>query len=335
VPELGQTRVLSERSAADTGVPFVLGVERRYPLHLSAALPALARLYAHACVDVWDPETTVDVGAIKALTDGSAQPAAAAWAWASWREYRGITESGALLVRMCIESEREPEVKYLLTTRGQTSALAAEACWAVASALGHPAESGRTGPPSRRRTARALLHAGVSPDAAFIGHVVLGDAVTAAWWEAVLAASGREPISAVARRLLVDRRRMADFGRAYVEARLPALDEAQRAALATVVIAAVAEMRTRPELPEDLHETEGSGLGVPSLESLRVSVAAAVADVVSVLGGLGLSLPPVPPVPALPPVPPVAPVPSLPPVSPPPVPSVSSPPTDAVPGRSP
>jgi hypothetical protein len=134
----------------------------------------------------------------------------------------------------------------------------------------------------------------VSPDAAFVAHVLLGDSVAAAWWEAVLAASGHEAVSAVAQRLFLDRRRMADFGCAYVSARLPTLDDGQRAAVAFAIAELVTDVLVRPELPpvaEAAVVAAAAALGLPPVDVARRSVAAAVADVVSVLGRLGLAVP--------------------------------------------
>jgi hypothetical protein len=293
---------LSERAAADPTVAFSLGVEQRYPLRLAPELPALARLYADACGDPWDPEELVDTAALaRVATDPGAAVAARTWAWAAQREYRGITESNALLVRMCIETAREPELKYLLTTRAQTRALAAEACWSVASALAAGDEEGAGGgagsggvtssggaPGSADHTARALLHARVSADAAFIGHVLVGDSVGAAWWRAV-AGSDNAAVSVVGARLLRDRERMVAFGWAYVEARMPGFDDASLGAVSDAVADLVSDALEHTDLPPDGRD-HAVALGAPPVGDARRAALDAVADTVEGLRTRGMPI---------------------------------------------
>jgi hypothetical protein len=273
-PEAIQPR--TEAAAVRPGVVFELGTEQRYPLDLVSRSATIRQLYLDASADRWDPETDVDLAELADLTgvseDGiengaekgteAAQRRAGALVWShrAWLEYRGIRESEAALVRMCVERDREVDAKYFLTARGTAKALAAEACWMVAERLGGyrdtPGSPVLTGL-LRDNVARRGLHVDVDPDAFFFAHFVLGDSIDLALWRAYAAERpAREPLAVPQRgfdwmieRLVAAKARHAEFGWAYAEARALALTPEARHAVEANLTAVLAQERAGLRTP--------------------------------------------------------------------------------------
>jgi hypothetical protein len=205
----------------------VLPEEQRYPLDLTSHLTDVRRLYEEAARDRWDPEVDVDLTGVGAgLSPEARRAGALVWSHRAWLEYRGIGESEAALVRLCIERDREVDAKYLLTARGAAKALAAEACWLVAEHLGGyvdgPGDSSLAGL-LRDRIARRLLHAEVDPDAFVVGQFVVAESIDCACWRTSLEATTDPALRSLLDRLVRAKERHVAFGWAYAATRLPAL----------------------------------------------------------------------------------------------------------------
>ncbi len=269
------------------------------------------QLYLDATADRWDPETDIDLtGFGDGATEAQRRSGALVWSHRAWLEYRGIGESETALVRMCLERDREVDVKYLLSARGTAKALAAEACWMVAEHLGGYLDT--PGSPVlagllRDRLARRGLHAEVDPDAFVVAHFVLGDTIDLALWQAAADEPGdHEGLRALIARLVAAKARHAAFGWAYAEARLLQITDGQRAAVEANLTAvlerergglrAVAGLadRGRDPFTDELvvaHDTAaGADLGATSNERTARALNAAVYEVRSGLARLGISL---------------------------------------------
>jgi hypothetical protein len=263
---------MRETEAARADVAFVLPTEQRYPLRLAPAVGDLARIYREGLRDPWDPEDLVDVAALRSLGTGGgrsrqrADAGALAWSFAAWVEFAGITETDTILVRLCLESDREAEAKYLLTSRAQARALAAECCWLVASGFGAYREAPASVPLAgvlRRRVGRRMLHASVPADAIVFGHLLLAQAAETAWWEAAEAQvdgagdHGRA-VGVVIARLVRDKQRLLEFGRVYAERRAGLLRADEREAVAEAVGELAAEERRGLRCPSLLSALDGA-----------------------------------------------------------------------------
>ncbi len=228
--------------------PCVLPEEQRYPLDLTSRLADVRSLYEEAARDRWDPEdvdiSTVGVG----LSEDARRAGALVWSHRAWLEYRGIAESEAALVRLCVERDREVDAKYLLTARGADKALAAEACWLVAERLGGyvdgPGNSALAGL-LRDRLARRLLHAEVDPDAFMVGQFVLAETIDLALWRSSQAVTTQPALTALIERLVRSKERHVAFGWAYAGARLSAAvgEPARRRAVENAAAAVLAAER--------------------------------------------------------------------------------------------
>lgn len=303
----------TEASALIPGRATEMPVEQRYPLDLVSRLGDVRQLYLDASADRWDPETDIDLSGLGSeATEVQRAAGALVWSHRAWLEYRGIGESEAALVRMCLERDREVDIKYLLTARGTAKALATEACWMVAEHLGGYLET--PGSPVlagllRDRVARRGLHADVDPDAFVAAHFVLGDTIDLALWRAALDAAGtgrHDGVRGLIARLVTAKTRHAAFGWAYAEARLPRLDLDQRAAVEANLTAALARERGglrvvagladrgRDRFTDDLvaavDSTAAAGLGGADNARMAGALDEAVDEVRSGLARLGISL---------------------------------------------
>ncbi len=292
------------------GEPLALPEEQRYPLDLTSRLVDVRRLYEEAARDRWDPED-VDLATVGSGVSAAARRAGAlVWSHRAWLEYRGIAESEAALVRLCLERDREVEAKFLLTARGAAKALAAEACWLVAEHLGGyvagPGDSSLAGL-LRDRVARRLLHADVDPDAFVVAHFVVAESIDGALWRASGAATSDPVLAGLVSRLLAAKERHVAFGRAYADVRLPrvAADpgrvRAVEEAVAGVLAAERAGLRLAPLLPDDgtasaalrdaVDVAATAGLGTADGATLVAALDTAVADAAGHLAAFGITIP--------------------------------------------
>jgi hypothetical protein len=291
--------------------PCVLPEEQRYPLDLTSRLADVRRLYEEAARDRWDPED-VDLSTVgTGVSEPARRAGALVWSHRAWLAYRGIAESEAALVRLCVERDREVDAKYLLTARGADKALAAEAGWLVAERLGGyvdgPGDSALSGL-LRDRVARRLLHAGVDPDGVVVAQFVLSDSIELALWRASRAVTTQPALVALIDRLAGATERHVAFGWAYAAARLPAVvaDPVRRRAVeeaaAAVLVAERAGRRVAHRLADgtaasaaladavDVAAAAGHGTapGVVLVDAME----AAIADVAARLSALGITIPP-------------------------------------------
>jgi hypothetical protein len=290
---------------------FVLPEEQRYPLDLTSRLADVRRLYEEAAGDRWDPETDVDLSAVgTGLDDAARRAGALVWSHRAWLEYRGIAESEAALVRLCLERGREVDAKYLLTARGADKALAAEACWLVAERLGGyvdgPGDSALAGL-LRDRVARRFLHAEVDPDAFVVGQFVLAESIDLAVWRASAAVTTEPALASLLARLLKTKERHLAFGWAYAEARLPAVAadpvraQAVADAAAAVLAAERAGLRVAAGLADGTADSAAlaaavdtaaaAGLGTAPGAALVAALESAAGDVAVRLADLGIPFP--------------------------------------------
>jgi len=305
---LAGTAVPGVAPAADE--PCVLPEEQRYPLDLTSRLADVRRLYEEAAGERWDPED-VDLSAVGAGLAGDARRAGAlVWSHRAWLEYRGIAESEAALVRLCVERDREVDAKYLLTARGAAKALAAEACWLVAEQLGGyvdgPGDSALAGL-LRDRVARRLLHAGVDPDAFVVGQFVLAESIDLALWAAARAATTEPALASLIDRLVRAKERHVAFGWAYAGARLPsvAADRARVRAVEQVAASVLAAERAGLRVAAGLADgapgsvalvaavdvAAAAGLGTAANAEQAAVLEGAVAGVAARLAPFGITIP--------------------------------------------
>jgi len=226
--------------AAITRIP----VEYRFPLHLEPSVETVWGLYGEAKANVWDPATAIPWDTASAASAEDREAARQVWSHRAWLAYGRLSEGPALLVRFCLERQRESDPKYMLSVRGAEDAWHVDAAERLAARFG-----GFLAAPEDAAYAQAFniaLHrrifsADESLDAQVAALVLDRDGLDAA----LLAAAERGARDPAARAALAlmrrDRARQARFGALYLAGRARHWDAGERAAIRAAVA------RTREE----------------------------------------------------------------------------------------
>ncbi|MGH8797581.1 MAG: hypothetical protein ACREXI_11025 [Caldimonas sp.] len=204
--------------------PTTMQVERRFPLVLHKADDDIRALYETAKRAHWNPDTDLPwaENALAGLDPAVRAAARRVWSRRAWVEYTGMTETPALLIRFCLELNRESDPKYFLTVRNTEEAWHvesyhryAEACGGYVEAPADPAWE----PVFNRTLYRDALNADVPIDAYVAAHCAFVDGLEyelAKAWHA----NATEPLArAVLERCLGDYERHAAFGWMYAQRR--------------------------------------------------------------------------------------------------------------------
>ena len=213
--------------------PTRMHVERRFPLDLHKTDDNIRRLYETAKQARWNPEADLpwDQHDLAAASPEARSAAARVWSRRAWVEYTGMTETPALLIRFCLELNRESDPKYFLTVRNTEEALHvesfhryAEACCAYVEAPANPAWQSVF----NRTMYRDALNAETSIDAYVVTHCAFVDnlefELSKAWLK-----NAQEPLAhAMLERCARDYERHAAFGWLYAERRVIGMDTALR-----------------------------------------------------------------------------------------------------------
>lgn len=217
--------------------PTPILVERRFPLDLHATLAPIRRLYEEAKAARWNPSTDIDWPAFDSAAFDVATLAAAARVWSrrAWTEYTGLSATPALLIRFCLELDREADPKYFLTVRNTEEAWHVEGYHRYATLAGgyleRPEDPGWE-PVFNRNLDRDALNATHALDAYVATHCAFVDGLEHALAQGWLA-NAREPVArALLQRCVADYDRHQQFGWLYLEQRLADAGAGQRDAVA-------------------------------------------------------------------------------------------------------
>jgi len=211
--------------------------ERRFPLHLEPAIGTIRELYDAAKQARWDPERDIPWGEFAGSRYSRQTLAAAALSWSrrAWTEYGGLPETPALIIRFCLEHERESDPKYFLTVRNTEEAWHLECCYRFAELCG-----GFVAEPAgaayralfERGLHRQALDAACSLDAYVAAQIAIGDGIDLEL-SRLARDNAREPVArAILDRLVADKTRHAAFGWLYLRQRAASWGETERAAIA-------------------------------------------------------------------------------------------------------
>ena len=211
--------------------------EYRFPLHLEPKVPSIWELYSRAKNERWDPSRSIDWDRL----DPARLPAAAreaarlAWSHRAWLLFGRLSETPALLVRFCLERQRESDPKYFLSLRGTDEAWHLDVCHRLAERFGgFVAEPANAAYAARfnQTLHREALDAELGLDAYVGAYVALREQLEAALLGVARAAT-HEPVTASALELMLrDKLRHAQFGWLYLAERGAQLDAATRSSVA-------------------------------------------------------------------------------------------------------
>jgi hypothetical protein len=285
-------------------------VERRFPLRFAPEVPVLRELYSQSKGLHWDPETDIAWDRFDpARYDRATREAAGrTWSRRAWSAYPGLTESTALLIRLCLESgSLGMDAKLFLSFRPAEEAKHLEVCHRLAERFG-----GYTADPGEPDLARVSNHPfaqaaldGDVPVEAYVAALgALDDQLDLNLHLSHLQHAKDDVVRAALRLIAGDRARHVAFAWAFLGSRVPALDARGRAA----VVAAVSELlahvilagyRNTWLLPEQSREpwlaaeaeTARHGLGASTPSQERGVLRATIAQVRERLAAWKLDLP--------------------------------------------
>jgi hypothetical protein len=233
-------------------------VEYRFPLHLEPSVETVWGLYNEAKRSVWDPASAIRWDAAVAGAPGDLDAARQVWSHRAWLAWGRLSEGPALLVRFCLERQRESDPKYMLSVRGAEDAWHVDAAQRLAARFG-----GFVGQPADAAYAEAFnlaLHRQVfsadeSLDAQVAALVLDRDALDAALLVAAERGARDDAVRDALALMRRDRERQARFGALYLAGRAAAWDAAER----DRIRAAVARGRCQFVASGLLHPALGSG----------------------------------------------------------------------------
>jgi hypothetical protein len=160
------------------------------------------------------------------------------WSHRAWLAYGRLSEGPALLVRFCLERQRESDPKYVLSVRGSEDAWQVDASDRLAARFGGFVDS----PNDAAYAAgfnlslhRQLFSADESLDAQVAALVLDRDALDASLLAAAEGVTTDPAASAALALMRRDRERQARFGALYLAGRAASWDAAERATIRAVV----------------------------------------------------------------------------------------------------
>lgn len=278
-------------------------VEYRFPLHLEPSVRTVWDLYNDAKRTVWDPADDVPWSSAVNGSDTARAAARLVFSHRAWLAFGRLSEGPALLVRFCLERQRESDPKYMLSIRGSEDAWHVDACDRLAARFGGFIDAPRD---ARYAAAfnlalhRRLFSADESLDAQVAALVLDRDALDAALLGAALDGATDAAVRAALALMQRDRARQSLFGRLYLAGRAPGWDDAERARIRAAIALArqqfVDSGVLHPALgagPEELalaHEhAAAAGLGGLSREAAALAVSTWRREAGERLDALGLS----------------------------------------------
>lgn len=273
----------SSSSPAMAGAPTPLTVERRFPLDLQRSILSIRELYETGKQQRWIPEKDIAWQGFDAaaITPEAREAARRVWSRRAWVEYTGLAETPALLIRFCLELDRESDPKYFLTVRNTEEAWHIECFHRYAKVLGgylaRPDDPAWE-PVLNRTLYRDALHALQSLDAYVAVHCAVEDGLELALYR-LYAGNAREPVAAqILSRVVAAKERHASFGWLYLEERAAAMGAHDKASIAAQITAW-------------LQDVAFAGYHVPSLSTTIDARADAAAATLAAEAGLGAATP--------------------------------------------
>jgi hypothetical protein len=295
-------------SAAARDFSGEIPTERRFPLHLEPVIATIRDLYDQAKQSRWDPERDIPWQRFdpSRYTRKALDAARLSWSRKAWTEYGGLPETPALIIRFCLEHERESDPKYFLTVRNTEEAWHLECCHRFAEACGgfvaEPAS-----PTYRALFERGLhrqaLDASRSLDAYVAAHIGIGDGLDLELCR-LSRDNAADPVArAVLDRLVRDKTRHAAFGWLYLGRRAALWDDDDRRAVAEEVEHVVCDMEfagfrcvwlcdAATEIAEADRITRDAGLGAATRDEEEPVLRRFLAEATAQFARLGVALPP-------------------------------------------
>ena len=258
--------------------PLRLLVERRFPLEMNVTLPQIRELYDTGKAGRWNPHRDIAWSELRPEQyDAQTREAARrTWSRRLWMEVTGLTETPALLVRLCMETGREIDPKFFLTVRNTEEAWHVECFERVTDAFGgrltRPANRGYEAA-FNRNLHRRVLDAGQHLDSYVACFCAFEDGFELELCRTWRINAKNPAIAAMLDHIIADKERHAAFGWLYLASRAPRWGAAECGLIAEQVVA-------------HIRDTEFKGYHCPWLAPEHAA-AEADADAACAAAGLG------------------------------------------------
>ncbi|MSP66974.1 MAG: hypothetical protein EXQ96_02540 [Alphaproteobacteria bacterium] len=282
--------------------------ERRFPLYLLPSVDSIWELYNQAKRAKWDPSRSIPWDEYQPERYSQAERDAARLSWSRrvWAIYGRLAENPALLVRFCMEYQREADPKYFLSVKGTEEAWHVDCCQRFAALLGGfvagPVNQDYGSQFNRGLHVQAL-DADVPLDAYVAAWATVADAIQLGLHHAA-AADTRDPAAAaILARMVADKARHVAFGWLYLDQRAPGWDGAARDQISHMAgdtarrlltegteVPALAPAGIADHIAAADRLTHEAGLGAAGEEAALVAVRATLDTTRERFAGLGLTL---------------------------------------------
>lgn len=281
-------------------------VEHRFPLSLKQSISSIRELYETSKRSRWVPEKDIDWSAtdfsgLNAEVRGAAR---LAWSRRAWVEYASLSETPALLVRLCLEVGRESDPKYFLTVRNTEEGWLIECYHRYAQTLGgyvdRPSSAAQEAVFNQNRQ-RQVLDSRCLVDAFIVVHSVLEDSLELALCEAYLSGATESVAAHILQEAVQSKTRHAAFGWLYARERSMVWSDDDRRQIDRALRVYLQEVELQgyhcawladPGCAESLalDQAANSGLGVVSSREEQAVFKASLSRTRDRLAELGLSL---------------------------------------------
>ena len=184
-----------------------LPIEVRYPLDLTPVVQSLREYFISVNRSLPSAIKELDLSSSDFGDYSPDQRDAAALVWSarSWVEYNGVSESQALLVRICLERDREVDLKYALAARAAERALYADYCRQMAESLSRyyrNTNSTTLNQLYKTSTIRNILDINQHPDGSLAGYLLAIAEFDRDWWSTCFETTSIESVKKVVSRCL-------------------------------------------------------------------------------------------------------------------------------------
>jgi hypothetical protein len=273
--------------------PVRLGQERRFPIALSRQIDSIRALYDRAKQARWNPMTDIDWALLHEpeYDEVTLDAARLVWSRRAWLEYPRLSDTPALLIRFCLELDRESDPKYFLTVKNTEEAWQIETYHRIATAFG-----GYLARPPRQADERlfdqyrhvSALSNAESLDAYFAAHCAVEAEIELQLYTTYLANARNPAIRQALEHIVAAKARHAEFGWCYLEVRASEWDDAMRAQIGKRVDEYVSSVELAgyhcailtgsTEMAAATDKVAADGLGAVSARQEAILLAAALRD---------------------------------------------------------
>ncbi|HLH21694.1 MAG TPA: ferritin-like domain-containing protein [Chloroflexota bacterium] len=283
--------------------------ERRFPLNLRPELPDIRELWRQSNQLAWDPDRSIpwDTFDPSPYTPAQLDAARLYWSRRAWTEYSGTAESPAILLRLCLEPNREIDARLFWAVQTLEETRHCIASYNFAEKLGgYIAEPPIPQPRNtqHRGIRDRVLNPRISFEAFVVAHICIGETVAARLFEERFR-QARDPIAReLVRLILRDETRHIKFGWLYMAHRVKHFTPEQVAEIERVACDVVenSELKgyhciwlstdpaTRP-FAEANEIAAGAGLGACTAEQEAAVLRKCIADIRRDMAAWGVTIP--------------------------------------------